>query len=80
MKTVFKNCILLDGTKNMAPIEHTEAVQYNSNIVYNNMIAGSKTALANGITVGFGILTLFFPFVCSLIMGFSSNRFAVVEW
>lgn len=80
MKTVFKNCILLDGTKNMAPIEHTEAVQYNSNIVYNNMIAGSKTALANGITVGLGILMLFFPFVCSLIMGFSSNRFAVVEW
>lgn len=32
----------------------TEAVQYNSNIVYNNMIAGSKTALANGITVGLG--------------------------
>lgn len=80
MKTVFKNCILLDGTKNMAPIEHTEAVQYNSNIVYNNMIAGSKTALANGITVGLDILTLFFPFVCSIIMGFSSNRFSVVEW
>lgn len=32
----------------------TEAVQYNSNIVYNNMISGSKTALANGITVGLG--------------------------
>lgn len=32
----------------------TEAVQYNSNIVYNNMITGSKTALANGITVGLG--------------------------
>lgn len=32
----------------------TEAVQYNSNIVYNNMIADSKTALANGITVGLG--------------------------
>lgn len=80
MKTVFKNCILLDGTKNMAPIEHTEAVQYNSNIVYNNMIAGSKTALANGITVGLDILTLFSPFVCSIIMGFSSNDFAGVEW
>lgn len=32
----------------------TEAVQYNSNIVYNNMISGSKTALENGITVGLG--------------------------
>ena len=32
----------------------TEAVQYNSNIVYNNMIIGSKTALENGITVGLG--------------------------
>lgn len=30
----------------------SEAVQYNSNIVYNNMILGSKTALENGITVG----------------------------
>ena len=35
----------------------TEAVQYNSNIVYNNMITGSKTALENGITVGLGIDT-----------------------
>ena len=32
----------------------SEAVQYNSNIVYNNMISGSKTALENGITVGLG--------------------------
>ena len=32
----------------------TEAVQYNSNIVYNNMIIGSKIALENGITVGLG--------------------------
>ncbi len=32
----------------------SEAVQYNSNIVYNNMIIGSKTALENGITVGLG--------------------------
>ena len=32
----------------------SEAVQYNSNIVYNNMILGSKTALENGITVGLG--------------------------
>ncbi|WP_177917931.1 amidohydrolase family protein [uncultured Eubacterium sp.] len=32
----------------------SEAVQYNSNIVYNNMINGSKTALENGITVGLG--------------------------
>ena len=32
----------------------TEAVQYNSSIVYNNMITGSKTALENGITVGLG--------------------------
>lgn len=39
-----------------------------------------KTAKCYGFSTGFGILTLFFPFVCSLIMGFSSNRFAVVEW
>lgn len=32
----------------------SEAVQYNSNIVFNNMIIGSKTALENGITVGLG--------------------------
>ncbi len=32
----------------------SEAVQYNSNLVCNNMIAGSKTALENGITVGLG--------------------------
>ena len=38
-----------------------------------------KTAKCYGFSVGFGILTLFFPFVCSLIMGFSSNRFAVVD-
>lgn len=38
-----------------------------------------KTAKCYGFSVGFGILTLFFPFVCSLIMGFSSNRFSVVD-
>lgn len=32
----------------------SEAVQYNSNVVYNNMVAGSKTALENGIPVGLG--------------------------
>ncbi len=32
----------------------TEAVQYNSNVVFNNMVAGSKTALENGIKVGLG--------------------------
>lgn len=32
----------------------SEAVQFNSNVVYNNMIIGSKTALENGITVGLG--------------------------
>lgn len=32
----------------------TEAVQYNSNLVYNNMVSGSKTALENGIPVGLG--------------------------
>lgn len=32
----------------------TEAVQYNSNLVYNNMILGAKTALENGIKVGLG--------------------------
>lgn len=32
----------------------SEAVQYNSNIVFNNMIIGIKTALENGITVGLG--------------------------
>ncbi len=32
----------------------TEAVQYNSNVVYENMVKGSKTALENGITVGLG--------------------------
>lgn len=32
----------------------SEAVQYNSNIVFNNMIIGTKTALENGITVGLG--------------------------
>lgn len=32
----------------------TEAVQYNSNLVYENMIKGSKTALENGIPVGLG--------------------------
>ena len=32
----------------------TEAVQFNSNIVYSNMIIGSKTALENNIAVGLG--------------------------
>ena len=32
----------------------SEAVQYNSNVVYNNMVAGSKTALENDIPVGLG--------------------------
>lgn len=32
----------------------TEAVQFNSNIVYSNMISGSKTALENNIAVGLG--------------------------
>lgn len=32
----------------------SEAVQYNSNVVYNNMVSGSKTALENGIPVGLG--------------------------
>ena len=32
----------------------SEAVQYNSNIVFNNMIIATKTALENGITVGLG--------------------------
>ena len=32
----------------------SETVQYNSNIVFNNMIIGTKTALENGITVGLG--------------------------
>ncbi|MDO4378039.1 MAG: amidohydrolase family protein [Erysipelotrichia bacterium] len=32
----------------------SEAVQYNSNLVFNNMILGSKTALANNIPVGLG--------------------------
>lgn len=32
----------------------TEAVQYNSNLVFNNMIKGSKTALENDIPVGLG--------------------------
>lgn len=32
----------------------TEAVQYNSNVVFNNMVSGSKTALENGIKVGLG--------------------------
>ncbi|MFR6511302.1 MAG: amidohydrolase family protein, partial [Eubacterium sp.] len=34
MKTVFKNCILLDGTKNMAPIEHTDVVTNGDKIVF----------------------------------------------
>ena len=34
MKTVFKNCILLDGTKNMAPIEHTDVVTDGDKIVF----------------------------------------------
>lgn len=32
----------------------TEVVQYNSNVVLNNMITGAKTALENGIKVGLG--------------------------
>ena len=32
----------------------SEAVQYNSNVVFNNMVIGLKTALENGITVGLG--------------------------
>ena len=32
----------------------TEVVQYNSNVVFNNMIKGAKTALENGIKVGLG--------------------------
>lgn len=34
MKTVFKNCILLDGTKNMAPIEYTDVVTDGDKIVF----------------------------------------------
>ena len=34
MKTVFKNCILLDGTKNMAPIEHTDVVTDGDKIIF----------------------------------------------
>lgn len=32
----------------------SDAVQYNSNVVLNNMITGTKTALENGIKVGLG--------------------------
>lgn len=32
----------------------TDVVQYNSNVVLNNMITGTKTALENGIKVGLG--------------------------
>lgn len=32
----------------------TEVVQYNSNVVFNNMIKGAKAALDNGIKVGLG--------------------------
>ena len=32
----------------------TEAVQYNSNLVYNNMVLGAKAALAGGVPVGMG--------------------------
>lgn len=32
----------------------TEAVQYNSNLVYNNMILGARAALADGVPVGLG--------------------------
>lgn len=32
----------------------TDVVQYNSNVVFNNMIKGAKTALENGIKVGLG--------------------------
>lgn len=32
----------------------SEAVQYNSNVVYNNMVLGSKAALESGVPVGLG--------------------------
>lgn len=32
----------------------TEAVQYNSDLVYNNMVLGAKAALADGVPVGMG--------------------------
>ncbi len=32
----------------------TEVTQYNSNLVYNNMVLGSKSALENGVPVGLG--------------------------
>ena len=32
----------------------TDVVQYNSNVVFNNMVAGTKAALENGVKVGLG--------------------------
>lgn len=32
----------------------SEVVQYNSNVVFNNMVKGAKTALENGVRVGLG--------------------------
>lgn len=32
----------------------TDVVQYNSNVVFNNMVAGAKAALENGVKVGLG--------------------------
>ena len=32
----------------------TEAVQYNSDLVYNNMVLGAKAALADGVPVRYG--------------------------
>ena len=46
MKTVFKNCILLDGTKNMAPIEHTDVVTNGDKIVFIGK-AEEKAAQSN---------------------------------
>ena len=38
-----------------------------------------KTAKCYGYGTGFGILNIFFPYICALVMGFSDKQFFVTE-